>query len=204
MPRTVEEQAEVEKEALKQQQAVAEAAEKERRAKLQQAVEEEARRQAAAAAEAEGRRQAAAAAERRRAEAQRQWEEEQLRLQEEEEQRLAELEEEEQRLAEQQAIEEHAKAEADKMVREYLASHGFKGGVNEKKKSILKYQYPLHVAVKEQKADMVKLLIQKGADMSVKNSSGRTPADKADQYNKKMKGADKEKSISVIQALGGA
>jgi hypothetical protein len=195
----------VEKEALEQQRAEAEAAEKERRAK-----EEEARRQATARAEAEARRQAAAAAERRRAEAEaaaraeqeRLWEE--RRLQEEEQQRLQE--EEQRRLAEQQAAEEEAqqkaRAEADeKMVSEYLISHGFKGGVNDKKKSILKYQYPLHVAVKEQKPNMVKLLVEMGADKSLKNSSGRTATDKAEQYSKKRKGDGT--STSVIHALGG-
>jgi len=190
----------MEKEASEQQRAEAEAAEKERRAE-----EEEAGRQATAMAEAEARRQAAAEAERRRAEAeaeavaraeqQRPWEEEQRRSREEE-----------RRLAEQQAAEEQARREArakedDEMVSEYLLSHGFKGGVNEKKKSLLKYQYPLHVAVKEQNPDMVKLLVERGADKSLKNSSGRTATDKAEEYSKKKKGDGT--STSVVHALGG-
>jgi hypothetical protein len=201
MPTASEEQERLEKEARERQRAEAEAAEKERRAK-----EEEARRQAAAAAETERRRQEAAAAERRRAEAeaaraeqQRQYEEEQRRLQEEEERRLAE-----QQAAEERARQEEARtqAEADaQKVNEYLTSHGFKGGVNAKKKSIMKYQYPLHIAVKEQNPEMVKLLIEQGADATLKNASGRTPGDKAEQYTKKKKGD--ATSVSIVQALGG-
>jgi hypothetical protein len=100
-----------------------------------------------------------------------------------------------------------------RMVSEFLESHGFKkDGVNQRKKSILKFQYPLHVAVKEQNVDMVKLLLESGADKSVKNSSGWTPLDKAAQYKNKMtqgssvqssRGTPYKTSVSVLQALGG-
>jgi hypothetical protein len=143
------------------------------------------------------------------------------KLQASEEQRLQRKEE--RRVAGQQVPEEQARQEGAelcyspnarrRMVSEFLESRGFKkDGVNQKKKSILKFRYPLHVAVKEQNVDMVKLLLESGADKSVKNSSGWTPLDKAAQYKNKMKqgssvqssrGTQYKTSISVLQALGG-
>merc|ERR1712232_998064 len=119
-------------------------------------------------------------------------------------------EEEQQRLAAQQAAEEaarqaaelKAKAEADKKVSEFLKSHGFKDDANSKKSSMLKSRYPLHVAVKEQNAEMVKLLLSAGADKSLKNSSGYTPAQKAEQYSKKSKGGWMPTDWAVLRALG--
>merc|ERR1711972_1210011 len=88
-----------------------------------------------------------------------------------------------------EAADRVAKAECDRKVSEFLKSRGFKGDVNSRKSSMLKYQFPLHVAVKEQDAEMVKLLILVGADKSLKNSSGYTPVQKADQYSKRKKGS---------------
>lgn len=96
--------------------------------------------------------------------------------------------------------EREAKAEAERKVGEFLASRGFKGGVNSKKSSMLKCSYPLHVAVKEQDAEMVKLLISAGADKSLKNSSGNTPTQKADKHSKQKKGD--AVSTDVLRALG--
>merc|ERR1712232_1518597 len=73
-------------------------------------------------------------------------------------------------------------------VHEFLKSHGFEGDVNSKKRSMLKYRYPLHVAVKEQDAEMVKLLLLAGADKSLKDSFGYTPAQKAKQYSRYRNG----------------
>merc|ERR1739848_300951 len=93
-----------------------------------------------------------------------------------------------------------AKAEADKKVSEFLKSHGFKADVNSKKSSMLKYKYPLHIAVKEQDAEIVELLLLAGADKSLKNSSGYTPAQKAEQYSKHKKGD--ATSTEVCRLLG--
>jgi len=117
-------------------------------------------------------------------------------------------EEEQRRLAAQQAAEEaarqeaevKAKADADRKVSEFLKSRGFKGDVNSKKSSMLKSKYPLHVAVKEQDAEMVKLLLSAGADKSLKNSSGYTPVQKAEQYSKQKKGD--AKATEVLRQLG--
>merc|ERR1712061_54357 len=77
-----------------------------------------------------------------------------------------------------------ANAEADRKVNEFLKSRGFTCDVNMKKSSMRKYKYPLHIAVKEQDAEMVKLLLLAGADKSLKTSSGNTPVQKAEQYSK--------------------
>merc|ERR1712151_995966 len=96
--------------------------------------------------------------------------------------------------------EAEAKANADRKVSEFLKSRGFKGDVTSKKSSMLKSTYPLHVAVKEQDAEMVKLLLSVGADKSLKNSSGYTPVQKAEQYSKQKKGD--AKSTGVLRELG--
>merc|ERR1712083_237535 len=114
-------------------------------------------------------------------------------------------EEEQSHLAVQQVAEEaahgaaelKAKAEAGKKVSEFLKSHGFKDDANSRKSSMLKSWYPLHVAVKEQDAEMVKLLLSAGADRFLKNSSGYTPAQKAEQYSKQKKGDD-AKLVEVL------
>merc|ERR1712151_494675 len=92
-----------------------------------------------------------------------------------------------------------AKADADRKVSEFLKSRGFKGDVNSKKSSMLKSKYPLHVAAKEQDAEMVKLLLSAGANRSLKNSSGYTPAQKAEKYNQQKKGD--ANSTAVLRAL---
>merc|ERR1711972_414658 len=99
-----------------------------------------------------------------------------------------------------EAADRVAKAECDRKVSEFLKSRGFKGDVNSKKSSMLKYQFPLHVAVKEQDAEIVRLLILAGADKSLKNSSGYTPAQKAEQYSKQKKGD--AVSTEIVRALG--
>jgi hypothetical protein len=112
------------------------------------------------------------------------------------------------RLAEQQGSQEtlcreterEVKAEDEQKVNEFLRSRGFKGGVNSKKSSMRKFRYPLHFAVKEQDAEMVKLLLLAGADKSLKNSSGNLPAQKAFQYSKQKKGD--AASMEVLRALG--
>lgn len=64
----------------------------------------------------------------------------------------------------------------------FLEKHGFRGDVNTSKSSWFKSRYPLHVAVKEQDAKMVMLLISAGANKFSKNSSGHTPVEKAWKY----------------------
>merc|ERR1712224_1138660 len=63
--------------------------------------------------------------------------------------------------------------EAQEKVRRFLAQHGFTG-VGEKKRRMLKTTYPLHYAVKQKDAEMVRLLLRFGADPRQRDSRGRT------------------------------
>lgn len=62
----------------------------------------------------------------------------------------------------------------EERIRTFLETNGFEG-VNIKRRKLLKTFYPLHVAVKQRDADLVRFLLQAGADPSKKNSSGETP-----------------------------
>jgi len=59
-------------------------------------------------------------------------------------------------------------------VKLFLALRGF-ANVKAKRRRFLKSSYPLHVAVADNDADMVRLLVRLGADPLQKNSSGLTP-----------------------------
>jgi ankyrin repeat protein len=56
-------------------------------------------------------------------------------------------------------------------------------------KSIPEGNTALHVAVSEQQHELLKFLLKKGADTSIKNNSGKTPPDLAKDI--KDKGAEK-------------
>jgi membrane protein involved in colicin uptake len=57
--------------------------------------------------------------------------------------------------------------------------------MNAKKKSLMSgSKYPLHDAVAKNNAEMVGLLVQVGADKTLKNSKGQTPEDVATKMNK--------------------
>jgi len=172
---------------------------------LQREAEE---RQAREAAEEEERRHREAEEERRRREA----EEQQQRLEREqaeereriarEEQHRAECESQERAAAEaaeraRQEEEERAHraeqarlaAEAKEKVAIFLKARGFTKGIASAKKGCMKTSYPLHVAVEENSAEMVRALLKSGADRSAKNSSGLTPVALAQKLEKKKKGA---------------
>jgi hypothetical protein len=164
-------------------------AEESERNRLAEAAAEARRQEAEAAARRAAEKQAAAARaaqEEAEAEAQRQ-----AAIQ-------AALEAEEADRQQAEAADFAAKAEADRKVHEFLKTHGFKDDVNAKKSTLFKSKYPLHVAVKEQDPEMVKLLVLAGADKSLKNSSGNTPMQKAQQYTKAKKDST---SREVLLAL---
>jgi flagellar biosynthesis GTPase FlhF len=164
-------------------------AEESERNRLAEAAAEARRQEAEAAARRAAEKQAAAARaaqEEAEAEAQRQ-----AAIQ-------AALEAEEADRQQAEAADLAAKAEADRKVHEFLKTHGFKDDVNAKKSTLFKSKYPLHVAVKEQDPEMVKLLVLAGADKSLKNSSGNTPMQKAQQYTKAKKDST---SREVLLAL---
>lgn len=68
-----------------------------------------------------------------------------------------------------------AKAEASKRVNAFLRENGFKGTVANGRRRCCIKQYPLHVAVKLDDAQMVTLLLHFGADPRKTNSWGKTP-----------------------------
>lgn len=65
----------------------------------------------------------------------------------------------------------------------FLAANGF-NGVNTKRRRMLTSCYPLHVAVQQNDAINVELLIAAGADTSCRNSLGLTPLQLAQRRNK--------------------
>lgn len=94
-----------------------------------------------------------------------------------------------------------------KQVTRFLSEHGFRGDVNTSKRRLFKSEYPLHVAVRKQDADMVRLLLLAGADRSLANSSGVTPVQKALKYRLLLSNDNRpavtSNSIKVLRELGG-
>eukprot|EP00930_Biecheleria_cincta_P023671 TRINITY_DN17060_c0_g1_i1.p1 TRINITY_DN17060_c0_g1~~TRINITY_DN17060_c0_g1_i1.p1 ORF type:complete len:227 (-),score=70.34 TRINITY_DN17060_c0_g1_i1:40-720(-) len=78
---------------------------------------------------------------------------------------------------------EHELQERKQAVLIFLSKHGFKD-VNGCKRSLMSSTYPLHKAVEAGDERLVRMLIQEGADVLQKNSSGRTPAELAAKKNK--------------------
>lgn len=140
-----------------------------------------------------------AAAETQRRETQRREEEERARRQkeqeEEEAERLRQEKEREQAAARereleterQRAAEEKAKEEAElrEQLNAWLKKNSF-ADANAKKKTMLppSHCYPLHIAVKQKNAQMVRALVLFGADKNTPNSSGQTALDLATKSNK--------------------
>jgi len=172
--------------------------------KRRQEEEEKRKAEEIARIEEEGRRQ------RQREEAERRKEEE-LRLQEEKAKKLAE---EERRREEQRRIEEEArkaeeakrreieekrqreKKKADRVaLQNFFKACGGLTDVNEKKKNFGKYSYPLHIAVKQCNAEIVRILLENKADKTLTTSSGQTALDKAKKYN------ENESHSEVIRLL---
>lgn len=177
--------------------------------------EEELKRQQEAAEEAAARKaaeEAEAEAERLRQEAKRAAEEEACRRAEEKrraEEAAAQAErvrierEEQQRRAQEAALAERRRLELEKQAADratadaWLKKNGF-SDVAAKKKSMFSSTYALHVAVKENNAEIVRCLLASGADPALKNSSGQTPAQLAQKSDKKGS------HTATLDALGGA
>jgi len=101
---------------------------------------------------------------------------------EERERQSAERKREEEEQERQRQDLEHKAAQREK-VRIFLLEHGYLG-VNAKRTKMLKSKYALHSAVKLADAGMVQLLRAFGADNSLTNSAGETPAQLARKLNK--------------------
>mmetsp|Transcript_46479 Transcript_46479/g.99525 ORF Transcript_46479/g.99525 Transcript_46479/m.99525 type:complete len:257 (-) Transcript_46479:372-1142(-) len=66
----------------------------------------------------------------------------------------------------------------------FLLANGFTGGASGPKKGFINTTYPLHRAAKRGNANIVKYLLQEGANPSQKNSAGRTPAQVARKHDR--------------------
>jgi len=134
--------------------------------------------------------QAAAEAQRREAEErarQQQEAEEAERIKQEQEREQAAAREREAAAERQRVAEQKTKEEAE--LREQLNAWLKKNSLadaNAKKKTMLppSHCYPLHIAVKQKDAQMVRALILCGADKNTPNSSGQTALDLANKNNK--------------------
>jgi len=158
--------------------------------KQQEAAEEEKRLAELAKIEEERKRQQ---------ELERRQKEEELRLQQEQEKRLAEehRKREEQRRIEAEArkVEEAKRKEMeekrrrekkkadDATLRNFLTENGL-NDVNDKKKGTFgHFSYPLHVAVKKNDAEIVRILLENKADKTLTSGSGKTALEKATKYD---------------------
>lgn len=79
----------------------------------------------------------------------------------------------------------------------FLKSHGYAAADVKRKVKLFGYKYPLHSAVKANDAEMVRILMDAGADPAAKNSSGQTPREFATKVD------NKASHSRVIRALGG-
>merc|ERR1712048_929461 len=93
-------------------------------------------------------------------------------------------EEEAEEAAVEQQNREKQKREDRAAVDTFLKDNGFKS-ITAKRKKLCSTTYPLHVAVSQNSADMVRLLLRCGADPFQKNSSGYTPQQVAQKCNKR-------------------
>lgn len=93
----------------------------------------------------------------------------------------------------------HAKEEreAREKVDQFLSTRGFRGA-RDGRRRLFRTCYPLHVAVALNDAEMVRLLLQAGADPSQRDSSGRTPQSLARKCNRS---GSHEKVLSMLAAL---
>jgi len=89
--------------------------------------------------------------------------------------------------------------EARERVRLFLAQHGFRGACS-KKKGLLSYSYPLHVAVNQGDSSMVRALLKAGADPQQQDSSGRTPKQLAVNRDDGLSRQDMIEALSEAEA----
>jgi len=79
----------------------------------------------------------------------------------------------------------------------FLATNNFTD-VKTRRRSLITYTFPLHVAAEKSDVEMVQLLILRDADPSQKDSKGRTP------YEVARKKCNKGSHISVMAQLSGS
>mmetsp|Transcript_45044 Transcript_45044/g.113298 ORF Transcript_45044/g.113298 Transcript_45044/m.113298 type:complete len:239 (-) Transcript_45044:162-878(-) len=89
-------------------------------------------------------------------------------------------------------------------VANFLRENEFSNGVGGKKRSFLKTTYPLHCAAKAGNARMLEMLLQEGADVLQKNSSGKTAAQVAEKANRNNSHAGAIRVLSGAACRGSA
>jgi len=105
---------------------------------------------------------------------------------EEESRREAQQRERDQERRRQELEAEAKKIEDERVFRIWMERQGFKD-VNEKRKTLFfSFTYPLHVAVQENNADIVRMLVAAGADKNKKDWNGLTPEKVARNMSKKL------------------
>merc|ERR1712232_1393001 len=104
--------------------------------------------------------------------------------------------EEEDRKADSGAAEESSLQDKEKLAA-FLKSHGYTAADARRRVKVFGHKYPLHSAVKANDADMIRILMEAGANPAAKNSAGLTPRDFARKVDKKASHS------SVMRALGG-
>mmetsp|Transcript_165 Transcript_165/g.253 ORF Transcript_165/g.253 Transcript_165/m.253 type:complete len:231 (-) Transcript_165:134-826(-) len=172
-----------------QQQAVAAEKERQQREEREQREREVREQQLREQAEQQRRELERKEAERREAAERRQREEEVMQARWAEERRAAQaeqkrLEEAAQRKEEARKKELLRKEQEDaEKVKAFLQSKGYGEDVNGKRKTFRKYYYPLHDAVAEHDAELIRVLLAAGADPTLRSSSGKTALERANKWN---------------------
>lgn len=79
---------------------------------------------------------------------------------------------------------EAARQDVQHRVDAFLRARGFKKGAAAAKTSFMRTTFPIHVAAQDNNADIVRALLECGADRKAKNGSGKTALDVAKKLNK--------------------
>lgn len=80
----------------------------------------------------------------------------------------------------------------------FLAENGFDGVGNKRRRMLRPSVYPLHLAAEKGDAQLIRLLLEAGADRLLKDSSSRTPEDVAKRKNKK---GSHDEALAALAAL---
>jgi len=95
-----------------------------------------------------------------------------------------------------QALKRNAeeKSKSDQAKLDVFLKRNKYSGVNDMKKTLMRSKYPLHTAVKHRDVDMVRILLEAGADPRLTDSNSWTPLDLAH----KLKHGTADKSLTII------
>jgi hypothetical protein len=89
-------------------------------------------------------------------------------------------------------------AERKEILDAFLTKNGFDGVSNKRRRMLRPSVYPLHLAAEKGDAELIRLLLEAGADRLQKDSSGRTPQDVAKKKNRK---GSHDETLAALAAL---